>query len=71
MKKDLENFNQDLTDLCKKYTDKIEPCEMIHSLCSISVSMSFFCAGEGREILAIKTILASVENGIKEYENSK
>lgn len=61
----MEKLRLEIVTLIEKYRD-IPAYEIGHQLIYFAVSMLLFTAPN--ELLAIKTILASVENGIADYE---
>ncbi len=65
---ELQKFGNELLDLNEKYEGKMPVYEMVHRMIAHAVSMSLCCAPD--ELLGIKTIIASVQNGIAEYEET-
>ncbi len=64
----INEINNKIIDLIESYRDKLPPYEVGHALIVNATSMMLYCAPN--ELLGIKTVLASVENGIKSYEET-
>ena len=64
----INEINLKIIDLIESYRDRLPPYEVGHALINNAVSMILYCAPN--ELLGIKTILASVENGISSYEEN-
>ena len=65
---ELNKYCDELLDLTEKYKDTIPCYEMVHRMIANAVSMSLCCAPN--ELVGVKTIMASVETGINEYEET-
>lgn len=64
----INKINNEIIDVIESYRDKLEPYEIGHALIHNAVSMLLYCAPN--ELLGIKTVLKSVEIGIKSYEEN-
>ena len=65
-KKELDGFHEKLMDIIDLYCEKIPVYLYVNQLITTAVRMSFYF--EPNPLIAIKTVLASVERGIKSKE---
>lgn len=63
---ELHNFSDEIVDLVEKYKESFPAYEVVNRLIAHGVSIAFCCAPKER--VAFKTIMASIENGMREYE---
>ncbi len=62
----LNEFGTELSDLLEKYGNALPPYELVNRLICSAVAISLYCAPNS--LLAFKTIVCSLENGMVEYE---
>lgn len=64
----LQNFGEELVNLVEKYQHTLPPYEIVNRLVCDATTISMACAPN--EVVGLKTVIASVENGIAEYEEN-
>lgn len=64
----INEFRLNITDLVEKFGGALPPYEIVHCLICAGVTMSLMCAPN--EMLGMKTVMACIENGIAEYEET-
>ncbi len=65
---ELNKFSLELVDLIEKYNEHLPPYEIVYRMICQGVSLSLCCAPN--PLVGMKTVIASVADGIKEYEDN-
>lgn len=65
---ELNEFANDIRDVMEKYKESVPGCEIAFRLIAEGVITSLCRAPN--ELVGVKTIMASVQNGISEYEKT-
>jgi hypothetical protein len=64
----INELNNKIVDLLESYSNKLPTYEVGHAFIMNATSMLLHCAPN--ELIGIKTVLASVTNGISSYEET-
>lgn len=64
----LQQLNNELHELIDEYANDLHLCELVNCLIRNATTLALCCAPN--ELVGIKTILACVEVGINEYEET-
>lgn len=64
----LDEFALEMIDLIDKHKEFLPPYEIVNRMIANAVSIALCCAPN--ELVGVKTIMASIENGINEYEET-